>query len=295
VPTLLLVAVATWALSWRQGLAVSAVMFGVAAGAYLGDDPQVPGVALMVLMFVAVVCWYPYERYRRGYDTRTAEVEDLREQQAKIRHEERQKLAHELHDIVAHEVTVIAMQARRAQLVGQLNDKADGIVGGIGDAAQQALQDLRRLVVLLKDNDSPQSPPLDGLSGETTTGEGLAHDLERVIGSLEKAGFTVRVERDGDLDRIPTSARQALGRTVRELGTNVLKHADPADPVDVILIVGEHEVILAAANTPSRARPISSSDTGLEAMRERAELFDGSLRTGVEGGRWTTSMTLPLT
>ena len=291
-PTLALIAVLTWALPWRQGLTISALMFGVAGGAYLADEPELPLVVVMVLMFVAVVCWYPYERYRRGYETRSAEVEDLREQQERIRREERQRLAHELHDIVAHEVTVIAMQARRAQLVGQLNEKADGIVGGIGDAAQQALSDLRRLVVLLKEDDN--EPPEGDPSGETTSAEGLAYDLDRVVAALEKAGFTVIITREGDIERIPRSVLQSLRRTVRELGTNILKHADVREAVELTLIVAGASVELAATNTPSHARPISSSDTGLAAMRQRAELFGGSLKAGAESGRWTTSMTLPL-
>lgn len=254
----------------------------------------------VLLMIAAAAAGLGLSVYGRRNDRSTAQLRTLREQQARIRADERMTLAHELHDIVAHDVTIIAMQAHRATLVDDPAKTAQ-IIGGIGDSAQQALTDLRSLVLLLKDG-SPQSSIADQtdllgsqqLSGETTSAIGLAHDLEGVADALQRAGFDVAFTVEGELGRVPASLRQALRRTIRELGTNVLKHADPSHPVELSMTVGNESVAVGTTNAPTTSRPISSSTTGIEAMRARCEVFGGSVTSGMTEGKWRTRMTLPL-
>lgn len=230
------------------------------------------------------------------------EVEKLREEQIRIRNEERTRLAHELHDIVAHDVTVIAMQARRAETYADPTKK-DELLETIGDAASQALQDLRSLVLLLKQNDegAPHAPgttsegvlELAAPSGETTTAAGLVHDAKNVAAALEKAGFHVDLELTGSIARVPEIVRQVLRRTIRELGTNVLKHGAPDDKVRLALAVEEDRVVLSSSNHIAVGKPMASSRTGIEAMKTRTEVFEGSFVTEAKGGVWTTTMIIP--
>ncbi|MNI62138.1 hypothetical protein D3C73_1174440 [compost metagenome] len=132
------------------------------------------------------------------------------------------------------------------------------------------------------------------MSGETTTAVGLVHDLDGVVEALDRAGFQVSLVVEGEVARIPASLRQALRRTVREMGTNVLKHADPSGVVDLRLTVGADRVQLASENTVSTAEPIMSSKTGLEAMSARCEVFGGFMDVGLSEGRWTTAVSIPL-
>ena len=72
--------------------------------------------------------------------------------------EERRNLARELHDVVAHELTVIAMQARTARYADA--DGKDEILGLIGTQSRTALQELRRLLAVMRvEKDSKMLAP----------------------------------------------------------------------------------------------------------------------------------------
>ncbi|GAA3273193.1 hypothetical protein AAU01_28690 [Paenarthrobacter aurescens] len=298
-PTMVVVAFCSFLLPWKLAINFSLFVPSVLLGLYISTPEMAdqPAVLLALVVFLAAAAWRSVNVYRHRYEQSTHHIRDLQEQQAQVRSEERTRLAHELHDIVAHDVTIIAMQARRAEFVND-QAKTSQILEGIGNAAQQTLQDLRSLVTLLKDEerDQPEGGLLDApaMSGETTTAVGLVHDLDGVVEALDRAGFKVSLVVEGEVARIPASLRQALRRTVREMGTNVLKHADPSGVVDLRLAVGADRVQLASENTVSTAEPIMSSRTGLEAMSARCEVFGGFMDVGLSEGRWTTAVSIPL-
>lgn len=260
----------------------------------------------MIAMIIATLCAAAAGLVANTFNSKAKraadEVEKLREEQIRIRNEERTRLAHELHDIVAHDITVIAMQARRAETYADPTKK-DELLETIGDAASQALQDLRSLVLLLRQNDegAPHAPGTtsEGVleiatpSGETTTAAGLVHDAKNVAAALEKAGFHVDLELTGSIARVPEIVRQVLRRTIRELGTNVLKHGAPDDKVRLALAVEEDRVVLSSSNHIAVGKPMASSRTGIEAMKTRTEVFEGSVVTEAKGGVWTTTMIIP--
>ncbi|KUM35203.1 histidine kinase [Arthrobacter sp. EpRS71] len=298
-PTMVVVAFCSFLLPWKLAINFSLFVPSVLLGLYIStpEMAEQPAVLLALVVFLAAAAWRSVNVYRHRYEQSTHHIRDLQEQQAQVRSEERTRLAHELHDIVAHDVTIIAMQARRAEFVND-QAKTSQILEGIGNAAQQTLQDLRSLVTLLKDEerDQPEGDLLDApaMSGETTTAVGLVHDLDGVVEALDRAGFKVSLVVEGEVARIPASLRQALRRTVREMGTNVLKHADPSGVVDLRLVVGADRVQLASENAVSAAEPIMSSRTGLEAMSARCEVFGGFMDVGLSEGRWTTAVSIPL-
>lgn len=297
VPTLVSIALCTFLLPWKQ-----AVMVGVAAPALaIGSQVLTPEsfidakIALCSTAALGAAAGLSLNRYRRRNDQSTDLIRALEEKQAQVRSEERARLAHELHDIVAHDVTIIAMQARRAEFVDD-PAKTAKILEDIGSAAQQALRDLRSLVTLLKTKTVEAGELLEtaAVSGETTTAAGFVQDVSGVVAALERAGFVVNLRVEGEASRIPASLRQALRRTVRELGTNALKHADPAGIVELSLTVEESRVALSSTNRISSVAPVMSSRTGLEAMRARCEVFGGSLDAGPSRGSWTTTISVPL-
>lgn len=306
-PAVLVVAGCCYLLPWRQAVLFPLVGEVVLFFLYfLVPDAPLFAVA-MVGVFVAFagVAGLSLNAFRRRHESSTKRIEDLEVEQARIRANERTLLAHELHDIVAHDVTIIAMQARRAEFVDD-QKKISEILAGIGNSAQQTLQDLRSLVLLLKEEEKesdaageratvgPSIIDPAELSGETTTAVGLVHDLDAVADALQSSGYEVNLTVQGEVARIPASLRQALRRTIRELGTNILKHAAPASRVKVGLFVGEGNVQLVATNEISDEKPIVSSRTGLEAMRARCRVFDGFVKAGEAKGVWTTSVTIPL-
>jgi len=298
-PTMLLVGLCSFVLVWR-----AAVIFTVGVLAMLGIAVIVNPVELglsgvitfATLILLAAAAGAGLSLLRARLERTARRVAELREQQARVRAEERTRLAYELHDIVASQVTLIAMQARRAEFVDQ--DKTGQILENIGDAASQTLQDLRSLVLLLKtetDEDAPDRPePALAAQGEAADSTGaLERDFQGVVAELEQAGFTVESTLDGPADDASASLRQVLGRTLRELGTNILKHADAAGVVELRMAFTSEEVTLSASNQISSATPIFSTGTGLEAMRARCEVFGGRLTASGDAGRWTTSVSFP--
>lgn len=247
-------------------------------------------------------------RFRLQRERDQQKIISVQEAQLQARNEERTRLAYELHDIVAHEVTVIAMQARRAQFVKDPESTA-AILTGIGDSASQALEDLRKLVTVLKaeKNDSlngelPSAPQAEenlllgdaSLSGETTSALALTHDLHKISDALENAGFTVTLTVDGNVTLIPLVSRQALRRTAREIGTNVLKHGSPEGPVKIDLTVGQRNVTLSSENVISHNEPVSSSLTGLESLKARFHDLGGTSSYQNDHGVWKIQVSLPL-
>jgi signal transduction histidine kinase len=308
-PTIIVLGFAAYLLPWVPALVVTASAVATMP-LVLVANPQgtVLAVGLAVLTLLAATAGLTVNFFRLRSERSETQVRELEERQARIRNEERTRLAHELHDIVAHDVTVIAMQARRAEFVDDPATTA-AILDNIGRSAQQALQNLRSLVVLLKEDvtaataEAADGTPPDPaasvvealeMSGETTTAAAFVRDFHGVGDALERAGFTAHLTTTGAVSRVPTSLRQALRRTVRELATNILKHGDATRPVELRLTVGADAVTLASTNVVATGAPISSSRTGLEAMRARCEVFGGELVAGADDGRWCTTMTIPL-
>jgi len=308
-PTMLLLGLCAYVLPWRAAVVLVAgvlVMFAIAVMVSPGGL-GLPGViTFATFMVLAAAAGFGLSLLRSRLERSARRVAELREQQARVRAEERTRLAYELHDIVAHHVTLIAMQARRAEFVGV--DKTGQILESIGDAAGQTLQDLRSLVLLLKseDDDDPR-PWIDSddaalvrsesgsaIVGEPASSSGaLVQDFQEVVAELEQAGFRVQREIEGPADDATESLRQTLRRTLRELGTNILKHGDPGGLVELRLAFSAEEVTLTASNQISAATPIISSGTGLEAMRARSDVFGGQLTAVAEKGRWITSISFP--
>lgn len=297
VPTILVVGFVTFLLPMRAAIGYVVGTLLVLAVLVITDREM--GVISYVLgSFIALsaAAGLGLNHFRRRSERSERSLGEIQEQQARIRNEERARLAHELHDIVAHEVTIIAMQARRATSVED-PAKTERILESIGDAASQALQDLRSLVKLLQETDPSIEPDLletPEVSGATTTAVGFVHDVRNVADAIERAGFRVQLEVEGPVAQVPASLRQALRRTVRELGTNVLKHGDTAGEVLLRLAVADGEVLLSTSNAIAQAPPISSSRLGLEAMNARSAVFGGRLDARADAGRWTTTMTIPL-
>ena len=298
-PTMLVLGLCAFVFVWRAAVIFTAGVLVMLAIAVL-VNPVKLGLAGMVtfatLMVLAAAAGFGLSLLRSRLERSAKRVVELRAQQARVRAEERTRLAYELHDIVANQVTLIAMQARRAEFADP--EKTGQILEHIGDAAAQTLQDLRSLVLLLKSEteDDAQKPGEGDTATQSETAsstEGLVHEAHGIVAELEQAGFTVQWGLEGAADEVSAGLRQTLARTLRELGTNILKHGDPDGLVELRMAFTGDDVTLSASNQISGVTPIFSSGTGLEAMRARCDVFGGRLATFAEGNRWTTSISFP--
>lgn len=186
--------------------------------------------------------------------------------------EERTAIAREVHDIVAHSLAVIAVQAEggRAITVKQ-PERAPEVLGVIAEASRGALDDLRDLVAVLRDDSRAARP--DG----SRPAPGLG-DLDDLVARL---GGRARLRVAGDRARVGPVAALTVYRVVQESLTNVLRHAGPSASVDVRLDIGPRSVAVSVTDDGRGGIPDpAGSGTGLTAMRERVQLHDGVLTAG---------------
>ena len=214
-------------------------------------------------------------RSRRSYVTllveRLALAERSREQEARQRvAQERLRIARDLHDVVAHTLATINVQAATA---GQLIDRNPGYARAaletIEEASRNATAELRAVLGVLRDRDSPDAPRLPAPSIENVP--------ELVQRSCE-AGLDVSLEITGERpERLLDAVSLAAYRIVQESLTNVHRHA-PGATVRVRLSFGRDELHVAVHNGAG-GPAMSSGDggVGLTGMTERAEALGGEL------------------
>ncbi|MFD7553527.1 MULTISPECIES: sensor histidine kinase [unclassified Streptomyces] len=227
---------------------------------------------------------------------RLQSVQRLRDLQA-VRTAERLELARELHDLVAHHVTGIVVEARAARFTNVSAERAAEIFGRIETAGDEALGSMRRVVKVLRENDTPRA-------GTTTTATtspvaGLT-DIRALTERFSATGPPVTLYIEEGLEgRIPGHVAATAHRIVLEALTNTGKHAATATAVRVGLrtVPGGLEVRIAddGGHPAKLSENARGGGYGLAGMAERAQALGGTLTAGPtpEGG-WSVTALLPL-
>ena len=210
--------------------------------------------------------------------------------------EERLHIARELHDIVAHSLSVIAIQSGVGRHVLDTQpEETRKALAAIETTSRSALEDLRWVVGVLRrdDADGPSFRPAPGMD-----------DLERLMGESRDAGLEVSLCQQGEAISVPPSMDLSLYRIVQEALTNITKHADTSHAV-VDVTYGHDEVLVCVTNDGPPKPVANSRDSrngsshnghhGIVGMRERAEMYGGSLTAGPRaGGGFEVRARLPL-
>ena len=171
--------------------------------------------------------------------------------------DERLRIARELHDVVAHSMSVIAVQAGYGQYV--IDDSPDGAreaLGAIQVTSREALDEMRRMLGVLRAQDAAPSPGVtdqsvaetgfraDGatVAANAADGGGIAPardrsgpaplspapglaNLDRLIKRTCGAGVRVDLEVYGEPRSLPAGLDLSAYRIIQEALTNVVKHA----------------------------------------------------------------------
>lgn len=197
---------------------------------------------------------------------------------------ERLTIARELHDIVAHHISVIAIQANAAE-AALLSDPtlAGAPIRQIKTSATQSLEEMRRLLQLLRDDERGSPRPLPGLD-----------QIEDLVSTTALAGLPVTLSRCGIRRALPSSVDLAAYRIVQESLTNVLRHAGLV-PTTVELVYAPDEIAIHVRNGRGRlAHPRTGTGHGLIGLRERTLLMGGRLTAGPDSdGGYAVSAHLP--
>jgi signal transduction histidine kinase len=203
---------------------------------------------------------------------------------------ERMRIARDLHDAAGHGVTAISLQAATGLKMLEEDgdvDEARAVLKEIKRTSRIALEDMRKLLGLLRPSDSTH-PERDRVS--------LSH-LDVMIGECRAAGLTVNVERAGDSGPLPPILDQTAYRIIQEALTNVLKHAGPGATASVRLSFDPTSVELEVTDDgPGTVGGVAvGTRRGLIGMRERVELFGGRFSAGpAEHGGFRVFARLPL-
>ncbi|MBD0742414.1 sensor histidine kinase [Streptomyces sp. CBMA152] len=258
-----------------------------------------PLLALTQALLVPVVCLL-FGQGQRKLSLRNAELKRLtealaHEQREKARRavlDERIRIARELHDVVAHHMSVISVQAGLAEYVFTSDPlTARSALSTIGGASREALQDLRRLLTVLRvdmEAHDDSAAPLGPLPELSRVGE-LAQ-------RLEAAGLAVEIQTTGVPRRLDPGLEVCAYRVLQEALTNVVKHAESAQ-VSVHIAYQEDQLSILVRDDGGTGKPAIASPGrghGLIGMRERVRICGGRLSTGpLSEGGFEVHLSLP--
>jgi signal transduction histidine kinase len=228
--------------------------------------------------------------YVQAVQARAEHAERTREEEARLRvTEERMRIARELHDVVAHHLALANAQAGTAAHLALTNPpQTKRILTDLTGTTSSALRELKATLGLLRQNDTPDSGPLEPAPG-------LAR-LPELVTSCASAGLTVTITMDGDPQPLSPGVDLTAYRIIQEALTNVTKHAG-TETARVHLAYAAPRLLITITNEgPVRSPgPAASRGFGVMGMRERAHSIGGELRAGPrpEGGFEVTTA-LPL-
>lgn len=212
--------------------------------------------------------------------------------------EERTRIARELHDVVAHSMAVMIVQADGARFMLDRDPaQARTAVKVVADTGRQALEEMRRLVGVLRDA-GPTGVGGFAVAADPEHRRLALADLPDLLARFGDAGLRIRHTVTGDALVLPPGLELTVYRVVQEALTNALKHGGVGAGVDLSLSYTADAVVVRAVDD-GRGRPVVSpappGGHGLLGMRERVTVYDGSLTAGPRpAGGWQVEARLPL-
>ncbi|MFD7028807.1 sensor histidine kinase [Streptomyces sp. NPDC059917] len=206
---------------------------------------------------------------------------------AAVREHERHELARDLHDFVAHHVTGIVVQAQAAQAIRETApERLDPLLRSIEQAGSETLASMRRLVRVLREQDTGVPRPQD-----------LFAELGRLV--ADRPGAVLTLARGVRGVRLAPEVETSVHRLVQEALTNVTRHAPGARATRVDLTAEGARLCVEVVNDRGDRRghvpPGGRGGLGLIGLRERVDAVDGRLAAGpLPGGGWQVTGVFPV-
>ncbi len=280
----------------RVALAVFA-LHAVAVAPYLvlhpeQDLPYWGAAGFVLLMLTAVVAWGMVVRSRRQL-VRTLRERALRaedDQQLRVeqaRQGERTRIAREMHDVLAHRISLLSMHAGALEFRPDAPpDDISRAAGVIRASAHQALEDLREVIGVLREDDAAE-----GDAALVPRPQPTLAAVPTLLDEARTAGMRIRARiAVPEIDGYPPGPGRTAFRVVQEGLTNARKHA-PGTTVAVEVAGTAGDGLTIAIVTPApvgtaRDPRIPGTGTGLVGLTERIELSAGRLDHGptADGG-----------
>ena len=241
-------------------------------------------------LFLAACTLLPGSILRHTETTLREEVSTATEKLKSIRSE----IAREMHDLVAYSMSQTALRAQRAAADPSYPVAAQQEFAAIESTAADALHELRLVLRALRSNEDEHTDHEHTAAGLGTVVLDLEESVRAVADDLSASGYSVTYQcrGDGHYTRLQAAI---LSRVLREMCSNVLRHADHDQPVTITLSQDAHKARLVVTNgVLSSHHRFPSSGMGILGMKERLSTVGGSLDTLMDNGTWLTSASIPL-
>ena len=252
-------------------------------------DPELNGFDIVIDLLVFAAPW-AVGRVVRRRDRKVEHVARLADDRTRdaIRGE-RDRIARELHDVIAHGMSVMVIQADAARHELEPGEVvADAALAEIERTGRESLREMRRLLDLLRADDTPESAadlmPQPGLAG-----------VEALARSVGQAGLPVDLHIEGQPRLLSPGIDLTAYRIVQEALTNALRHAGPARAT-VVIGYTDRGLSLHVEDDGRSGGALNGAESGgngLVGMRERVRLYGGTLSAAPGPRGFVVAATLP--
>lgn len=204
-----------------------------------------------------------------------------------VRSEERTAMARELHDLVAHHMASIVVRTGIAEhVLDDLDPRVASVLADVHGTAADALADIRRLQVALRD------PALGEVA--MIEPEAVWTEIEAAVARTRAAGFTITTRIDGQIGAMDAMSRLTLLRVTQEALVNVMKHSDPSGPAELTIARRDGGVAVRVSSAIAQGSVSNSQGHGVIGMTERLDLVGGRLEVHRGQRDWVIEAWLPL-
>lgn len=241
------------------------VLLGVLTATYgvWGYFAQINTFGWLFSMFLGIVtglsCSAGAAGLERGRAMRRSWV--LEQQRAALA--ERERIAHDLHDLLGQTLTTVALKSEVAhRLIAKDPARAKQETAEVAEAARNALQEIRAAVYDM-------------------TATTVEQELDRARQALDAAGVTLTVS-----DNIPTldpTVSKALGLTIREATTNIVRHANASEAKIDFRYDGETLNVVVRDNGAGAIDDVEEGN-GLKGLRKRVAALGGKTAVRMRAG-----------
>lgn len=285
--------------AWRGRFRTAAAVSAAGVAAHLLQWIRHPNPALgfgwwallVVVSYGALLGWGAWANARRRLlislheRAERAEAEQGR-RVAEARAAERRSLARDMHDVLANRLSLVATHAGALEFRPDAPPEKIAMAAGVvRDGVHQALEELRQVIGLLREDD------------ETTSGGPVAvADVEILIDESRAAGQPVEASIGLTVAVLPPALGRTAYRVLQEGLTNARKHA-AGMPVGLALngAPGAELTIDLANPLPAQggAATVPGGGLGLVGLTERVRLAGGRLDHERSGGCFRLRARLP--
>ncbi|OXM99513.1 sensor histidine kinase [Bifidobacterium vansinderenii] len=278
----------------------------MSAAAWLSSIGIAAQMALAPLTAYALLC-------RSRAQQAVEETSRLRDREREFKARERDlALAGSIHDAVTNELSSIALVAGRKARSEGLPDEERETYDGLYRQSLHALDELHKVIDVLRvpavNGPSDSTGPASSAASETADGDAcntndgptvIRAALDGIDRQLHRVGFdgagtlTVGGNAPKTLSQVVVDATCSL---LREICTNVMRHADPTQPYMIAVRIDGHAITVTETNSCAadeswRGR---AGGVGLAAQRSRIESLGGVMRTTRQDDSWIIHVELPI-